>query len=58
MRLFHKHNWELIDKVIIPPNKAITSLKNCSELTGQRIILGYVVLTFKCACGDVKVIDK
>lgn len=61
----HKHNWELLDKTVLPPG--IRSLDNVKmkgttphsmeKVVAQMIdaTREHVVLTFKCTCGQVKI---
>lgn len=62
MPMFHKHNWNLIDKTIIPPAvKGPVPTLDVSGMDAANVIWQYmdayrqhVVLTFKCDCGKVK----
>lgn len=65
MSLFHRHKWDLKDKTVIPPAVHELDLDG-SEASGrgavlriatlmERMNLGYVVLTFTCACGDYRI---
>jgi hypothetical protein len=57
--MFHKHNWNLIDKTIIPPAlPRSTRVKASDPFATISFIDGmteHVVHVFKCDCGKVKV---
>lgn len=60
----HKHNWDMLDKTVLP------GLKNLGKVSawGDNYAQVYrdhldakrdkVVYVFKCYCGDVKVVKK
>lgn len=66
----HKHDWNLIDKTLVPPAAVQGKLK-FGGLEGSasavermqleqhafvsRMTQGYVVLTFKCDCGEIRI---
>lgn len=66
--MFHKHNWDLIDKTEIPApyTRLIEAAKEGIESQGTKMSIPMasmffhdrVVLTFKCACGKIKVVEK
>lgn len=59
MKLFHRHNWDLIDKTIIPP--AVDELPGGTKAqgTGMAVLFDalreHVVYLFKCECGKIKI---
>lgn len=64
----HKHNWDLIDKEVIPPHNGSVETGAGGryterafierEITLRRAGMGYVVLTFKCQCGDIRIEER
>lgn len=65
MSLFnrHKHNWELIDKTIIPPAVQQTDeikIKGYGQAVNDLLdsMKEHVVHVFRCECGDVKVVKN
>jgi hypothetical protein len=58
--MFHKHNWNLIDKTVIAGLPAIldrvTKIDGGPDMIDALRVLaqGYVVLVFKCDCGKIR----
>lgn len=59
MNFFHRHNWDMIDKTIIPP--AISGIPGGTKASGTGMatifdaLREHVVYVFKCECGKIKV---
>jgi hypothetical protein len=56
----HKHDWNLIDKTIMPGRSSGFKLNGYDvdlEVL-RKIIQGYVVLTFKCDCGEYRIEER
>jgi hypothetical protein len=66
--MFHRHNWDLIDKAVVPPAVGAKLKWGKSEMTEsmaihrqesiRRMAQGYVVLTFKCQCGKIRIEER
>jgi hypothetical protein len=52
----HKHDWNLIDKTVIEGKDVgrVDSSRNSNDY----LIQGYVVLTFKCDCGEYRIEER
>jgi hypothetical protein len=56
----HKHDWNLIDKTVIE-GKDVGRVRSHTVAETRmiiRLIQGYVVLTFKCDCGEYRIEER
>lgn len=59
MKLFHKHQWEIVVETYAPP-LGVTRLAGCSEFLAERMMLGLTTVLLKCQivqCGQTKTVE-